>query len=857
MNASGVREISHPLSTDLAHEAQSNVRARVQWGNAQDEEGVRGWRDGYDFVLFLQVYSDKSLQTMKAASHAHYPVHVSIVNTSITQKEKLICRGDTVVGYLPTNMSWGPEQAKLFITDLDDSAAGRGSRDSKLRIQNASLEKCLAPLVDATVKGFVVRDSTGQPFRCHPLLWSYVTDLPEGWDVSSSIHHRCSRCTVKKRDLGCTEASPAKDVSAAVLFYDDLERPHSKKRLKQVAKTLKDRQSLNSVRPYLLSLGWNYGVDVFRMLRYEVMHNVHLGLTRTLLECMSARLRCSEMTTPEFIVKKTGEKRSFGSVRTSVLRALNHSLQLYERHSPVVDFRIAHRSAKTTKDLNGLFKKDGVASMLEARDYLRILQIMPFLGATCDRLCGEPGPNARLFTQYVELVMMMTTLNSLTASFTVPDLDRLKENIVSFMEAATELYGDFQASEMGTPKFHALVHVVADILEAGCLAHNRADAYEAAHKIVKAAYRAGSMRGDQGHTEALGVMARADLLRQSSGKTTRGARIEVVSRVSERAPRVRGARTSTKVDAVDKDSVELVRAYLIARPGRIYRFLKDFKGSGSLVRQTLLPPGLRSLVSDVGGLHNFAWYMDKLKVGPTDSLYRSNSAYVSGFPLPVQEKSVHGKAMLVSVAREGDGATGDGRVPRELQRIVAAHRFHNSKYPMQQTVMIDAGGAKATLEKLEETVRASYAGTGVREVWIAKVLAFVTVKRRPPKKQIGAKCTTEERALVQYFDTCDEPEDEVDKALRCTKLKWARECDDGDMMRSATGVYGVVGTAAIRGFVHVIRGDYGLEKTRTYGCAGDRHWFKSWFYINRFKLAPSGTKLSKEADPSDKDVPRP
>ena len=851
LNASGERLISHPLSTDLAHTVQSNVRARVQWGNARDEEGVRGWRDGYDFVLFLQVYSDKSLQTMKAASHAHYPLHVAIVNTSITLKEKLICRGDTVLGYLPTNLKWDPEDAKQFSTDVEDSAAGRGSRESKLRIQNASIEKCLGPLLNETVRGIDVRDATGAPFRCHPVLWSYVTDLPEGWDMSSSIHGRCSRCTVKKCDLGCTEASAAKDVSTAVMFYDDLERPHSKKRLKQVANTLKDRLSLNTVRPYLLSLGSNYGVDVFRMLRYEKMHNVHLGLTRTLLECMSARLRSSSLTTPELRVKTTGEKKTFGAVRTSVLRALNHSLQLYERHSPVLDFRISHRSQKTTKDLNGLFKKDGVASMLEARDYSRILQMMPFLGATCDRLCGEPGTTARLFTEYVELVMMMTSLRSLTAVFSMPDLDKLQSGIVSFMEAARELYGDFQASEMGTPKFHALVHVVADILEAGCLAHNRADAYEAAHKIVKAAYRAGSQRGDQGHTEAVGVISRADLHRQSSGTTTRGARLEIVSRLSERKARVRGARTSTKVEAVEKDSVELVRCYLVARPGRIYKFLKAFRASGSLVRQTLLPFVLRSLVSDLGGLHNFAWYMDKLQLGPTDSLLRANSAYVSGFPQPVLTKSNDGTPMLVSVDREGDGDIADGRVPRELQRIIAAHRFHNSKHPIQQTVMIDAGGPKATLGKLHKSVRDSYAGTAVREVWIAKVLAFVTVRRRPLRKRMGERCTTQEVALVQYFDTCAEPDDEVDKALRCTKLKWARECDDGDLKRSARGVYGVVDTAAIRGFVHVIRGDYGLEKTRTYGCVGDRNWFKSWFYINRFKLAPSGTKLTKDADPMD------
>ena len=849
VNASGKRCISHPLSTDLAYRVHRNVRARVRRGNVLDEEGVPGWRDGYDFVLFLQVYSDKSLQTMKASSHAHYPLHVAVVNTSLTTKEKIICRGDSVVGYLPTNMKWDPEDAKLWTTELDDSAPGRGSRESKLRIQHAAVEKCLGPLLRESVKGFQVADSKGEPFRCHPVLWSYVTDLPEGWDMASSIHGRCARCTVKKAGLASTEPCPAKDLCTAVMFYDDLDKPNSKARKKKVAKKLKDTMSMNSVRPYLLTLGRNYGVDVFRMLRYEVMHNIHLGLTRTLLECMSHRLKTTSLTTPEFIVKKTGLNKTFRAVRTSVLRGLNHSLQLYERHSPVVDFRISHRSMKKTKDLNGLFKEDGVASMLEARDYVRILQIMPFLGATCDRLCGEPGTTTRLFTQYVELVCMMTAMNSLTASFSVDTLDTLRRSITSFMEAAAELYEDFQASEMGTPKMHALLHVFDDILESGCLAHYRADAFEAAHKIIKAAFRAMSQRGDDGQDEALDVQLRADFLRLASGKTLRGANMAMVSRLAEPTPRVRGARTATKVEAVGKDSVQLVRSHLIAPSGRVFKFLKAFRTSGSLVRQTLLPPRLRSLVSDLGGLHDFAWFMDKLQIGPTDSLLRSNSAYVSGFPQPVKEKPARGrKPVLVTVAHADDGCVADGRTPRELQRIIAAHRFHNSKYPMQQTVMIDAGGAQATMEKLHMSARERYAGKDVREVWIAKVLAFLCVRRRPKDKRMGAKCTTEEIALVQYFDTCTEADDAVDKALNCTKLKWAREVDRRDKMSGPRGVYDVVNIAAIRGFVHVVRGDYALGKTSTYRCEGDRHWFKSWFYINRFKLS-SGSKLTRDADP--------
>ena len=64
----GERRYSHPLSTGLAASVEERVRERVANACADGEEGVTGWKKGRDFVLLLQLYSDKSHQTLKSSS---------------------------------------------------------------------------------------------------------------------------------------------------------------------------------------------------------------------------------------------------------------------------------------------------------------------------------------------------------------------------------------------------------------------------------------------------------------------------------------------------------------------------------------------------------------------------------------------------------------------------------------------------------------------------------------------------------------------------------------------------------------------------------------------------------------------
>ena len=853
---------SHPMSTPLAETVFDRVRGAVMTACARGDPHVDGWDDDYDFVLLLQLYSDKSSQTLKTNSHTHFPIHVASMNCSLTAKEKLIRKGDCVVGYLPTDIFWEDEEAAVWENEREDAVSGRGSRGSRLRILQSALAKCLDPILSRTLTGFDVRDSTGLPMRCHPVLWSYVTDMPEGWDISSGVHHRCSRCEVTKDDLCSTQACTRKDASFIIPEYNELERLQGPRQPKGRMVSYREamwKRGIAPVRPYLLSLGDNYGVDIFRCLRYEMMHNIHLGLTRTLLECMSERLRSTDLSSPEFpYASAPRNPKKFSTIRTTVLRSLNNAMELMDRQSPTIDFKVCFKSNKRTVPLNGLFQKDGLASMLEANDYARVLQIMPFLAATCDRLCGEPGTTTRLFVDYVELVYCLTRDKQHSVAFSDKDLRKLKVTIRKFMLSSQELFAGHSKSELALPKMHALMHVLDDMAEGGLLAHYVASAFEEAHKIIKEAFEGGSRRGEDGHVEAMGTIERDEFSRKNCGRTRGGARVDVVKSLSRPRSRVVGARTKTKEAALEGDCVEMTRGHLFVPSHIVLRFMSYYRGHGCLaVAQkwpNWVPVGLRYFVRDVGGPRAFVWFMKKLSLGPNDSLTRSTSVYASGFPSPVQVRNTKSKLMLITKGRSGSGDAVDGEVEREFQRIVSAHSFHGSQHPVQNFVMIEAADPEATMKQIHHSVRQKYASSSVRSVWVAKVLAFVTHKASAPvgPGEVPGKPREARLALVQYMNVCQEKRDDVDKTLGCTKLRWAREDDDEDYEENADDmrcVYDVVDVSTIRGLVHVVRGDYGLGCTKTYECEGDRHWSKCWFYVNRFKLGRRHAGVFMEETP--------
>ena len=131
-----------------------------------------------------------------------------------------------------------------------------------------------------------------------------------------------------------------------------------------------------------------------------------------------------------------------------------------------------------------------------------------------------------------------------------------------------------------------------------------------------------------------------------------------------------------------------------------------------------------------------------------------------------------------------------------------------------------------------------------KEVWISKVMAFVTActsKGTTSRKDSAGEAQAAERelAFIRYFDRIRRTEEDcIDKLLGCVKLKWAeRNLGSGQEPSEDlnTAYLDVLPVATIRGLVHVVRGDYELHRTQTFGCKGARPWREQWFYVNRFR----------------------
>ena len=79
-------------------------------------------------------------------------------------------------------------------------------RALRIRLLHNALEMSLKPLMEASWKGFEYEDGESVQRRCFPCLGNYITDIPEGKDITSTLHatktpFTCARCLVKSQDL--------------------------------------------------------------------------------------------------------------------------------------------------------------------------------------------------------------------------------------------------------------------------------------------------------------------------------------------------------------------------------------------------------------------------------------------------------------------------------------------------------------------------------------------------------------------------------------------------------------------------------------------------------------------------------
>jgi hypothetical protein len=128
--------------------------------------------------------------TVSALSKCFHLLHVVWLKASAAYRQKLIACRSTVVAYLPTG--------------LLDEGVGRNPRESR-SVRQVLLHKLLSlalePIRSKILYGLLVTTRDGTALKVHMVLGTYITDVPEGKDVSCIKHGNrtpmpCAGCKV-------------------------------------------------------------------------------------------------------------------------------------------------------------------------------------------------------------------------------------------------------------------------------------------------------------------------------------------------------------------------------------------------------------------------------------------------------------------------------------------------------------------------------------------------------------------------------------------------------------------------------------------------------------------------------------
>jgi hypothetical protein len=186
--------------------------------------------------------------------------------------------------------------------------------------------------------------------------------------------------------------------------------------------------------------------------------------------------------------------------------------------------RINFSTAKSSENLDGLWTKNCLVGMLQAKDVRSVTTVLPFVAALVDRMCGEEvvAPTKRVVFSYfchkITGCYVQGDSGSTLDGFTMACLDKLANDIAFFKSQAVNLYGKCERSGMGTNKFHLLDHFVEDVVRLGPLLFLSADSFESSHKSVKEPFTATSKRNAKWMPERYAVMRRHKMYRSASSR---------------------------------------------------------------------------------------------------------------------------------------------------------------------------------------------------------------------------------------------------------------------------------------------------------------------------------------------------
>lgn len=830
-------EMSHPMTARLGREGVPAVTEAIITHPEQETM----WctvdnSNGRSFVGMLQLYSDKSRTTLKESAFQFYPFHITLLNFCDEYRRQCIINGLSLVAFLPVTYyrRFNGERIKSGLDRLE-----------RLKMLHLSINCILSDLKEVAYRGFTCMDKENIPRVCHPCIGSYCCDLPEGKDLTSVKNgnhslRNCHRCMARTEtfNLYTGEVSRNGEESAVIVRKAVALRREYKGKS---ADELLHQHSLVEQVPSLQSfpfIGLTSVLDLHEIFNFEPLHNFHLGISKELKRCLSERLKSEDLYSSA-LPTKGGNNRtaSFRTLRLTILFAINRMLTHIQTHSPAKGLRIDFSTSGKGSFESGLYGENGkLVGMLEAKDYKAIDMISPFIGMLVDRCCDEvaTAPTTTLYVQYVDIMQMSMSYNNNSMSWTEDSISTLEKKITLFKRNALNLYGTYHASKLCTEKFHQLDHICGDIRKMGGLRSGDAGLYEHEHTDIKRANRSGSRKTNTAMVETVSSYVKDKYYRTNKG--------------SEFPQQLRGKGGSliSRKNAIENDSTFLVKSgksfsiRALDHGQRIVRRIRiaTQEGDEKKWRETkkemeAMDKNVQDVLEDIGEVGCRVLVNELLKSSTTpraqssltkDSIIRRvASGFVSGIAVPTSDN--YDKRW--NKVRVSPSST------RRSQRIVSSRGFSGSAVLRQDSVLIQASDPSPS---------------GSICLWIGKLLGLF---RAPVSSCTDSNtCGKEENefAFVQFYDT-KPPVDEVDKALGCIRLVWARAQEDyghnSSNLQSNTQPsspwYTLIPVSSIRGAAHVIRGDYGQDGMCAVKDIDSLSWEEQYFYINRFYFDTSET----------------
>ena len=828
INSSTSESVKHPLHSPFFQDLHFKIKNQ-KMASSDDTVFWSENENNKSFPGFIQIFTDKTVTTLKPGGMVAHAVHVTFINFTKQFRRYLITHGHTIVGFLPTaSISRGTHSKITEETDnnllyssiptppiedlceeeyqpahssckpiksgeghviaLEDNiglTSSNSGRQVKILLIHNCMKEILKPLMQTVVSGFPIHKATDICWTCFPFLVSFCCDIPEAKDIAAILHNLntrcpCHRCLVTLECIQKLIRKPSRTMNLTKFI-----RRNVKKILKS-NKAIMDKKCFNELKHWSLAQWTSFLEDlhdafpdfivddVYSIFTFEPLHNLHLG-TSKMLKLLFFLLLSSNLLVC-FPHMKGKRNVSINSKRAAILRACNSLLKVLEEDCDISNLHVDFSVKEASTTLNGLFLETGVKGMLEGKDYKQLDYVFPFVMAFVDRITGMiDNGQTKVHTMYSDLLYQLyhnierNGLNPQTA-------DSLEQHIALFKQTCKDIFEKHVNRGLFTLKFHLLDHLVEDLRKYGTLDFLDAGPYENYNATIKGFYKLTSKRKQTAFQETINKMNSS----QDDDPLNNGL-------------------SSTLNGEVDQ---HLVRDGFTVTFRQLKEIFSDNISGPLLALKTQLLTVLS--ISDIPVLANLI--EDKLRSHSVQVLDFEvlltvvKSGYIDSYTTP--SMSCYRKEKNVAVFQETPTHE------RQRKRVMATNSFGPTSKKIFSSIFMKSSD---------------------NEFWFAKTMLLFHLS-------VPGFNLKEELAMVKFY-TCTPPLDKIDDTLNCICLRWETEENtdytipgtEHDNTITATEKYDLISFQSICGVAHILRSNYAIPP-----FTEELPWTHHRFYVNRF-----------------------